>query len=35
MENEILKHFCVTVYIFDKETKKFVFLKHKKLSKKQ
>ena len=33
MENEILKHFCVTVYIFDKETKKFVFLKHKKLQK--
>lgn len=33
MENEILKHFCVTVYIFDKETEKFVFLKHKKLQK--
>ena len=33
MDKEILKHFCVTVYIFDKETEKFVFLKHKKLQK--
>lgn len=33
MENVILRHFCVTVYIFDKETKKFVFIKHKKLQK--
>lgn len=33
MDKKILKHFCVTVYIFDRETNKFVFLKHKKLNK--
>ena len=33
MENITLRHFCVTVYIFDKETQKFVFIKHKKLQK--
>ena len=32
-ENKILRHFCVTVYIFDKETQKFVFIRHKKLQK--